>query len=74
MHNSNRYTRHIKNNIVREANHIISIVPFVHAIIENYQVEGMNKFSIIVSNYLITYKLLQSDSICSLDKVSVLNT
>ena len=54
--------------------HIRSIALFINAIIENFHIEGMNKFCKIMSNDLTILQMLHSYSVWSLDEDSLLNT
>ena len=74
MHHFNIYTRNIGNSIVRKVIPIRIIAPFINPVIENHQIEGMNKFCKIIYHDLRMDQLLRSYSIWQLYENSPLNT
>ena len=58
----------------RYVSHIRIISLFINSIIENYHIEGMNKFLNIISDDLKISQLFNSDIASSLDEVSQINT
>ena len=59
--------------IIRYVSHIISIAPFINVIIENYHIEGMDKFCNSMSDDLTIYQRSHYDIIFWLDRVNLLN-
>ena len=49
--------------IIRYVSHIISIAPFINVIIENYHIEGMDKFCNSMSDDLTIYQRSHYDII-----------
>ena len=67
-------TVNLGNRRLRCVSHIRIIAPFINSIIGNYHIEGMNTFRNIVSDCFIMSQIFNSDSVCSLDEGSLINT
>ena len=67
-------TVNLGNRRLRCVSHIRIIAPFINSIVENYHIEGMNKFLNIISGDLKISQLFNSDIASSLDEISQINT